>query len=76
MLKHLETDKHFRVENLDNLDDQIPAFIWCLLTRARGKSGDIECPHQQSFARIREVESWPTAYLFRIAGRNRLRNTL
>jgi hypothetical protein len=45
----------------------------CLLTRARGKSGDIEIikgPHyQQSFARIREVESWPTAYLFRIAGR-------
>jgi hypothetical protein len=73
MLVVLERDRHFRVEDSDNLDAEIPYFAWVLLARARGKSGEMEILkgpyYQHTFVRIRDIENQPRAYLFRIAER-------
>jgi hypothetical protein len=73
MLKHLESNEHFRIENLDDLNAQIPLFVWCLLARARAKSGEIEIikgPHYElSTIKIRDTENLSSTYLFRVSGR-------
>ena len=73
ILNVLERDGRFRIENLDDLDAEIPYFAWALLVRSRGKSGETEIikgPHyQRSFVRIRDIQDESRAYLFRVAGR-------
>ena len=73
MLKYLETDQYFNVENSDDLGAIIPAFVWYLLLRTQGKSGQTEIvkgPHyQKTSVTISVAAAWPRSHLFRITGR-------
>ena len=73
MLKYLETNKHFEVENIDDLDAIVPIFRWWLLARDRDKSGNVQIikgPYYQCDSiKIRDAIQLPKGHLFRIAGR-------
>jgi hypothetical protein len=74
MIKYLEADKNFRVENLDDLDAVIPMIAWLLWVRARDeKTGQIQFikgPHYQcSSVKVCDAMRVQRGRFFRIAGR-------
>ena len=73
MMKLLEADPYFRIENLDDLDAQITIIAWCLWLRAPNKVGEMEIvkgPHyQKSAVKIRDALKWPRSQIFQVAQR-------
>ena len=73
MLRQLEADPNFNIENTDDPNAVIPIFAWRLWVRAPNQSGKMEIvkgPHyNKSFIKIGDATKWPRAYLFRISKR-------
>lgn len=73
MVKHLEADRHFSVENLDDLDAFIPMIAWWLWIRGRDESGQIRIikgPHYEcNSVKVGDAMQVQRGLFFRIAGR-------
>src|SRR5271156_4949877 len=73
MLKRLEADKHFGVENLDDSEAVIPMIAWVLWVRARDKTGQIQIvkgPHYEyNSVKISDAIQAQRGRFFRVAGR-------
>jgi len=73
MLRRLEADKFFVVENLADSEAVIPMIAWLLWVRARDKTGQIQIvkgPHYEyNSVKISEAMQAPRGSFFRIAER-------